>query len=77
MPKKSNHDSKEKYPYIRVGTLEPQRIKDIFTAKNRFFNVRQCFRIRIRHIITKDLAKRQLTIMSCSYITALFKQDIL
>ena len=35
-PKKSNHDFKEKYPYVWVGTLEPMRIKDILT-KNHFF----------------------------------------
>ena len=31
MPQKSNHNFKEKYPYIRVGTLEPMRIKYIST----------------------------------------------
>ena len=37
MPQKSNHDFKEKYPYIRVGTLEPLRIKAILTQKNSCF----------------------------------------
>ena len=31
MPKKSNQDFKENYSYIRAGTLEPRRIKDVFT----------------------------------------------
>ena len=39
MPQKSIHDFKEKYPYIRAGTLELVRIKDMLT-KNRFFAVR-------------------------------------
>ena len=30
-------DFKEKYPYVRVGTLEPMRIKDILT-KDRFLS---------------------------------------
>ena len=30
MPKKSNHDFKEKYPYVRVGALVSMRITDIF-----------------------------------------------
>ena len=29
MPQESNHDFKEKYPYIQAGTLEPRLIKDI------------------------------------------------
>ena len=36
MPQKSNHDFKETYPYIRVGPLEPMRIKDILTKKPAF-----------------------------------------
>ena len=51
MPQKSNHTFKGKYPYIRAGTLKPMRMKDILT-KNRFFAVLQCFRIRVRHIMT-------------------------
>ena len=34
MPPWSNHELKENDPFIRVGTLEPMRIKDILT-KNR------------------------------------------
>ena len=30
MPQKSNHDLKEKCPYIHVGTIEPMRIKPVF-----------------------------------------------
>ena len=37
MPQKSNHDFKEKYPYIRAGKLEPLRITDILTKKTDFF----------------------------------------
>ena len=35
MHQKSNHDFKEKYPYIRAGKLEPMHKKDILT-KNHF-----------------------------------------
>ena len=31
MPLEINHDFKEKYPYIRAGTLEPMHNKDILT----------------------------------------------
>ena len=49
MPQKSNHGCKEKYPQIRVGTLETMRIKD----QNRdFFAALKRFRIRVRHIMT-------------------------
>ena len=37
MPQESNHDFKEKYPYIRVGTLEPMHIKEILTKTSCFF----------------------------------------
>ena len=37
MPKKSNHDFKEKYPYVRMGTLVSMYIKDILT-KTTFFS---------------------------------------
>ena len=30
MPQKCNHDCKEKYPYIRVGTFVPIRVEDTF-----------------------------------------------
>ena len=36
LPQKSNHDSKEKYHYMHVGSLEPMRIIEIL-PKNRFF----------------------------------------
>ena len=36
MLQKSNNDSKEIYPYVRVGTLKLMRIKDILT-KNSFY----------------------------------------
>ena len=51
MSQKSNHNFMKKYPYIRIGTLKPMRIKDILT-KARFFAVRQRFKIRDRHIVT-------------------------
>ena len=35
MPQTSNHDFKEKCPYINAGTIEPMPIKDILT-KNGF-----------------------------------------
>ena len=35
MSQKSTHDFEEKYPYVRMGSLEPMRIDDILT-KNRF-----------------------------------------
>ena len=38
MPQKRNHDFKEKYSYIRAGTLVPMRSKDIWT-KNKLFYV--------------------------------------
>ena len=34
MPQKGDNDSKEKYPYVWAGTLEPMHIKDMLT-KNR------------------------------------------
>ena len=37
MPQKSNHDSKEKCPYIHTDTIEPMRIKDILTINSCFF----------------------------------------
>ena len=37
MPQKSNHDIKEKYPYIQVGKPEPMRIT---SYQNQFFAVR-------------------------------------
>ena len=46
MPQKQNHGFQEKYPYIRAGTLEPMRMKDILTKNS-------CFRIRKRHF--KDI----------------------
>ena len=49
MPQKSNHDFKEKCPYMHAGKSEPMRIKEILT-KN--ITVRQRFRIRVRHIMT-------------------------
>ena len=36
IPQKSNHDYKEKYPYISICSLETKRIKDILTI-NRYF----------------------------------------
>ena len=34
IPKKSKHDSKGKYPLVRVGTLETMLIKDILTKNS-------------------------------------------
>ena len=51
MAQKSNHDFKEKYPYVRVGTLEPMRVKDIL-KKNSCFIRTPGFRIRVRHLMT-------------------------
>ena len=51
MPQKRNQDFMERYLNIKAGTYKPMRIKDILT-KNRFFAVRQRFRIRVRHIMT-------------------------
>ena len=34
MPQRSTHDFKKKYPYVRVGALEPMRIKDILTENS-------------------------------------------
>ena len=31
MPQKRNHDFKEIYPYVYVGTLVPMRLTDILT----------------------------------------------
>ena len=50
-PQTSNNDFKEKYPYVRVGTLKPIRIKDILT-KTDVFTICQRFRIQVRHIMT-------------------------
>ena len=36
MHRKSDHDFKGKYPDVRVGALEPTRVKDILT-KNQLF----------------------------------------
>ena len=33
MPPKNNHDSKEKYSPIHVGTIEPRYIRDILIKK--------------------------------------------
>ena len=41
MPQKSDHDIKEQYPYVLVGTLEAMRIQDILNKK-----LRQRFIIR-------------------------------
>ena len=51
MFKKSNNDSKEKYPYVHAGTIEPMRIKDILTNPE-FFAIHQRFRIQVIHIMT-------------------------
>ena len=52
MLQKSNHDIWGKYPYVRVGILEPMIIKEISTKNSWFFAVRHRFRIRPRHIMT-------------------------
>ena len=53
MPQKSNHDFKEKYPYVRAGTFEPMCIEDILTrSRFFFFAVRQRFSIREKHTMT-------------------------
>ena len=36
MPQKGNHDFKEKYPYVRVGTLVAMRITDILIKDSCF-----------------------------------------
>ena len=36
IPQKSNHDFKEKYPYIPAGTLEPMSTKVILTKTRSF-----------------------------------------
>ena len=56
MPQKSNHDFMRKYPYVRVGRLETMRIKDIFTKTA--VAIGQCFRIRVRNMMTYSLTKR-------------------
>ena len=33
---KSNHDLKEKYPYVWAGTLKPMLIKDVLTNNQAF-----------------------------------------
>ena len=45
MLQKSNHDFKEKYPYVYVGTIVSMRIIDSLT-KTVFCRIGQCFRIR-------------------------------
>ena len=53
MPQTSDHDFKEKYPYVRMGTLFSMLVIDILTKNCCFFGVRQRFRIiRVRHIMT-------------------------
>ena len=66
---------KEKYPYIRVGTLEPMRIKDILNKKNSVFAVRQRFRIRVRHISDIRLCKevKRIMVFDTKYHYILFK----
>ena len=39
MLKKSNHDFKEKYPYVSAGTIEPMNIKDKTSLQKLFFNL--------------------------------------
>ena len=58
MPQKSNYDFTVKYHYIRAGTIEPIRIKDILTKNQGIFPARQRFRIQVRHIMTWHLANR-------------------
>ena len=43
MPQNSNNN-KEKYPYVRVGTLVPKHIKDILTKNRRFLLLRSVLR---------------------------------
>ena len=45
-PKKSIHDSKEKYPYVRVGSLVFMLIYKYLPQKQLFHVVRQHFRMR-------------------------------
>ena len=54
MPQKSNHDLKEKYPYVQAGTLEPIRIQDILTIIH-FFTVRQRLNMSETHIMALNL----------------------
>ena len=51
MRQKRNYDFTERYPNTNAGTNEPMLIEDILT-KNRFFAVRQRFKIRVRHNMT-------------------------
>ena len=59
MPHKSDHDFKEKYLYIRAGTIEPMSIKDRLT-KNRFFTACERFRIRLRHMTLISILTRKI-----------------
>ena len=36
IPQKSNHDFKEKYPYVRAVAIKPMCIKDILTKTRDF-----------------------------------------
>ena len=38
MPQKSNHDFKENYPHVSVGTFVPRRVKDILTRKKKILS---------------------------------------
>ena len=58
MSQKRNQDFTERYPNIKAGTYKPMHIIDIMTKKS-FFAVRQRFRIRLRHIMTYPLAKKE------------------
>ena len=49
MPQKRNNDLKEKHHHIRVGPLEPMRIKDMLNEKR--------FGIQVRHKMTKKTGK--------------------
>ena len=64
IPQKSNDDFKEKYSYIRVGTHEPMRIKDILTKKD-VFAISQLFKIRVRHINDINFGKEVRNNHSC------------
>ena len=44
MPQKSNHDFKEKYPYVRVDTLVSLRITNILTKIARGFRLEDSFK---------------------------------
>ena len=56
IPQMRNQDFTERNPNIKAGTYKPMH-RDILT-KTGFFVIRQRFRTRVRHIMTKNLAKK-------------------